>query len=116
MKKKTIIIVVAAALILAAATAITVYAYLQNTIQQPNTFTIGENEVSVTEAFTEPDVMRMNDTFDKVVYVCPDCHTVFKPKRKEAFFANHTPTLRKLTCTHCGYHGFCVETYGKEEK
>lgn len=69
MKKKTIIIVVAAALILAAATAITVYAYLQNTIQQPNTFTIGENEVSVTEAFTEPDVMRMNDTFDKVVYV-----------------------------------------------
>lgn len=54
--------------------------------------------------------------FKKVVYVCPECHTVFKPNRKEEFFANHTPTLRKLTCTHCRYHGFCVETYGKEEK
>jgi len=41
---------------------------------------------------------------------------VFKPNFKEAFWARHTPTLRKLTCTCCGYHGFCVETYGKEEK
>ena len=54
--------------------------------------------------------------FKRVVYICPNCHTVFRPNLKEAFFANHTPTLRKLTCTHCGYHGFCVETYGKEEK
>ena len=54
--------------------------------------------------------------FKQVVYICPECHTIFKPKLKEAFFANHTPTLRKLTCTHCGHHGFCVETYGKEEK
>lgn len=52
--------------------------------------------------------------FKRVVYICPQCHTVFKPSRKEAFFANHTPTLRKLTCVTCGYHGFCVETYGKE--
>lgn len=34
---------------------------------------------------------------------------------REAFWARHTPTLRKLTCTCCGYKGFCVETYGKEE-
>lgn len=54
--------------------------------------------------------------FKQVAYICPECHVIFKPKLKEAFFANHTPTLRKLTCTHCGYHGFCVETYGKEEK
>lgn len=53
--------------------------------------------------------------FKKVVYICPECHTVFKPDRKEAFWARHTPTLRKLTCTCCGYKGFCVETYGKEE-
>ncbi|MBQ2902332.1 MAG: MerR family transcriptional regulator [Agathobacter sp.] len=54
--------------------------------------------------------------FKRVAYVCPECHTVFKPNFKEAVFANHTPTLRKLTCTCCGYKGFCVETYGKEEK
>ena len=54
--------------------------------------------------------------FKKVTYICPQCHEVFKPKLKEAIFARHTPTLRKLTCTHCGYKGFCVETYGEEEK
>lgn len=53
--------------------------------------------------------------FKRVVYICPQCHAVFKPARKDAFFANHTPTLRKLTCVTCGYHGFCVETYGKEK-
>lgn len=54
--------------------------------------------------------------FKKVVYICPQCHEVFRPKLKEAIFASHTPTLRKLTCTCCGYKGFCVETYGKEER
>lgn len=53
--------------------------------------------------------------FKRVVYICPECHVVFKPNIKEAFWARHTPTLRKLTCTCCGYKGFCVETYGKEE-
>ena len=32
-------------------------------------------------------------------YICPECHEVFKPTLKEAFWANHTPTARKLTCT-----------------
>jgi len=57
-----------------------------------------------------------NYYFKRVAYICPQCHEVFKPNRKEAFWAKHTPTLRKLTCTCCGYKGFCVETYGKEEK
>lgn len=54
--------------------------------------------------------------FKRVAYICPQCHEIFKPTLKEAFFARHTPTLRKLTCTCCGYKGFCVETYGKEKK
>jgi len=57
-----------------------------------------------------------NFYFKRVVYICPQCHEVFKPNFKEAFWARHTPTLRKLTCTCCGYHGFCVETYGKEKE
>lgn len=50
--------------------------------------------------------------FRRVAYLCPRCHTVFRPVLKEAFFARHTPSARKLTCTCCGYHGFCVETIG----
>ena len=50
--------------------------------------------------------------FIKVVYICPKCHAVFRPKFKEAFWARHTPNTRKLTCTSCGHKGFCVETYG----
>jgi len=53
--------------------------------------------------------------FKRIVYICPQCHTIFKPTLKEAFWARHTPTLRKLTCTACNYHGFCVETYRKEK-
>lgn len=44
-------------------------------------------------------------------YICPECHGVFRPSLKEMFWANHTPRTRKLTCGHCGYKGFCVETH-----
>ena len=47
--------------------------------------------------------------FNSVAYICPQCHTVFVPKVREAFFANHTPSTRKLTCSSCGHKGFCVE-------
>lgn len=50
--------------------------------------------------------------FANVDYICPECHQIFKPRFKEAFWANHTPTTRKLTCPSCGHKGFCVETYG----
>lgn len=50
--------------------------------------------------------------FRRVAYLCPQCHTVFRPALREAFFARHTPSARKLTCTCCGHHGFCVETMG----
>lgn len=48
--------------------------------------------------------------FRKVSYICPKCHQVFKPVFKQAFWANHTPTMRKLTCTCCGEKSWCVET------
>ena len=50
--------------------------------------------------------------FRHVKYICPECHEVFKPTLKEAFWANHTPAARKLTCTACGHKGFCVEVWG----
>ena len=51
-----------------------------------------------------------------VKYICPECHEVFKPALKEAFWANHTPTARKLTCAACGHKGFCVEVWGGDDK
>lgn len=54
--------------------------------------------------------------FGNVAYICPDCHETFRPELKEAFFANHTPYTRKLTCTCCGHKGFCVETWGGDHK
>ena len=50
-----------------------------------------------------------------VEYICPECHEVFRPTRKEAFWAAHTPTARRLTCTACGHKGFCVEVWGGDE-
>ena len=50
--------------------------------------------------------------FHHVKYICPECHEVFKPTLKEAFWANHTPTARKQTCAACGHKGFCVEVWG----
>lgn len=50
--------------------------------------------------------------FNNVAYICPECHEIFRPRFKEAFWANHTPNTRKLTCPKCGRKGFCVETYG----
>lgn len=53
--------------------------------------------------------------YKSVAYLCPQCHTVFKPSFKEMFWARHTPRTRKLTCTHCGRKGFCVEVAAADE-
>lgn len=52
---------------------------------------------------------------NNLLCICPTCHARFQPPFKEAFFAKHTPKYRRVTCPHCGFHGFCAETYGKEE-
>lgn len=53
--------------------------------------------------------------FRNVAYICPECHEVFKPGFREAFFASHTPRTRRLTCPKCGRKGFCVETCAETE-
>ena len=47
--------------------------------------------------------------FRNVAYICPQCHHIFQPKFREAFWASHTPATRKLTCPACGHRGFCVD-------
>ena len=54
--------------------------------------------------------------FARVAYICPECHKRFRPNLREAFWANHTPTARKLTCPHCGKKSFCVEVYHEKEE
>ena len=54
--------------------------------------------------------------YKHVAYLCPQCHTVFQPAFKEMFWARHTPKTRKLTCTHCGHKGFCVEVAAESER
>ena len=54
--------------------------------------------------------------FKNVAYICPHCHEVFAPNFREAFFAKHTPRLRKLRCPHCDVKSYCVETIREEVK
>ena len=53
--------------------------------------------------------------FQHVAYICPACHTVFKPRLKEAFWTYHTPKMRRLICPKCGRKGLCVEVYAEKE-
>ena len=54
--------------------------------------------------------------FKHVEYICPECHEVFVPTVREAFFAYHTPKMRKLTCRSCKRVGLCVELYRESEE
>ena len=53
--------------------------------------------------------------FRHAAYICPQCHEIFQPKFKEAFWAYHTPRMRRLTCPKCGRRGLCVEVYKEKE-
>ena len=61
-------------------------------------------------------VFAMKYYYKYTAYICPECHEVFKPSMKEFFWANHTPTTRKVTCSGCGHKGFCVEVYQSEKE
>ena len=61
-------------------------------------------------------VVMVKYYYDNVAYICPECHEVFRPKFGQFFWAGHTPSTRKLTCTKCGYRGYCVETYYEKEQ
>lgn len=49
-------------------------------------------------------------------YICPICHTPFRPRFRSFLFTKHTPHTRKLSCKTCGHRGFCVETYYTKKK
>ena len=53
--------------------------------------------------------------FDHVAYICPECHEVFSPKLKEAFWSYHTPKMRRLTCPKCAHKGLCLEVYAEKD-
>ena len=53
--------------------------------------------------------------FDHIAYICPECHEIFRPCLKEAFFAYHTPKMRRLTCPKCAHKGLCIEVYYEKE-
>jgi len=53
--------------------------------------------------------------FGHVAYICPECHEVFRPGLREAFWAYHTPKMRRLTCPACGRKGLCIEVYREKE-
>lgn len=54
--------------------------------------------------------------FRRVAYICPGCHEIFTPGFKEAFFAYHTPKMRRLCCPKCKRKGLCIEVYKEKEK
>ena len=45
----------------------------------------------------------------RTAYVCAHCRAVFVPRFANWFFATHTPTTRKVTCTACGAKDWCAE-------
>ena len=45
----------------------------------------------------------------RTAYLCPHCRRAFVPRAAEWFFARHTPTTRRVTCTHCHTKDWCAE-------
>lgn len=54
--------------------------------------------------------------YKRIGYICPECHTEFKPKKMEAFLAKHTQVTRKVTCPCCNRKVWCLEMFRGEEE
>lgn len=54
--------------------------------------------------------------YKRVKYICPECHTRFRPSFREMFWAYHTPRMRRLTCPECKRRGLCVEVYADKNE
>ena len=60
-------------------------------------------------------ILASRHYFTHVAFICPECHEIFRPHYREAFFAYHTLKMRRLTCPRCARHGLCVEVYAEKE-
>lgn len=52
-----------------------------------------------------------NYWYKRTAYICPECHLEYRPGKTEAFFAAHTPKMRKLTCPSCKRKIWSLEVY-----
>lgn len=52
----------------------------------------------------------------RIAYICPECHSHFRPRLRSALWAAHTLSTRRLTCPNCGHRGFCAEVYFTKEQ
>ncbi len=59
-------------------------------------------------------VFLLDYWYKRIEYICPECHTRFRPKKMEAFLGNHTPKMRKLTCPSCKRKIWSLEVYTRE--
>lgn len=101
--RKVYAVVLAIGIVLEAIEIITLVYWIRTGIWQP--YIIGMAAVIAGSVW----VVRF--AYNRTAYICPECHGVFRPKFRQFFFARHTPRTRKLTCAHCGYSGYCVETH-----
>jgi DNA-binding transcriptional MerR regulator len=55
-------------------------------------------------------VLLAKHYFSDAAFICAECNSVFVPPFKNVLFTSGTIKARWLTCTKCGFAGYCVET------
>lgn len=55
-------------------------------------------------------VVLLENYYQKVAYICPNCDYKFVPELKKFMFAAHTPHTRRLRCPNCHKKSYCLET------